>query len=580
MMADTRPRKNTPQRATLSRSRRSLRWVSVVSPLVLLLVWEAAVQVGILDRRFIPQPSQVLVSLGRLAEQGQLLNELGVSLLRIALGFLIGALVGIGLGLLVGISPIASAILRPIITAINPIPKILIIPFVTLALGFNEWARVLALSVSVMPILLLDTAAAVYRIDGKYFEVARSYGASRWDEFWTVALPASMPSIVNSIKLGLAYSMTLIVGVELFGATSGIGKLAWDAGQIYAVNRLGAAIVAIAFTGWLISALIDAVTPTLIPWQPRPFDAQPDESPIQRAIRVWWRAARPFSFTAATVPVLLGTAIAAYEGQFNLVMFLLALIGSVALQAGTNLINDYYDFRKGADNEKSLGIGGAIQRKELTPRQVFWGGIFAFGLGSVIGLYIVSVTGPFVLLLGIFSVLAGFFYTAGPAALAYIGLGEITVFIFMGPVIVIGAYFVQAGTLSWEVLLSSLPVGFLVAAILHANNLRDLESDKEIGKRTLATILGRKRANWEYYLLIGATYASVILTTALGIAPWWVLIVFLTLPQAYGLMQRVMVSTEPAALNPVLRKTAQLHARFGMLLVGGWVLALMIAAMG
>jgi 1,4-dihydroxy-2-naphthoate octaprenyltransferase len=173
-------------------------------------------------------------------------------------------------------------------------------------------------------------------------------------------------------------------------------------------------------------------------------------------------------------------------------------------------------------------------------------------------------------------VLAGFFYTAGPAALAYIGLGEITVFIFMGPIIVVGAYYVQAMRVGWDTVLASLPVGFLVAAILHANNLRDLESDRAIGKRTLATILGRARGNIEYYILVGGTYTVLLLTVLLNISPWYTLVTALTLPMAVALMRRVSVNTEPAALNPVLRKTAQLHVRFGLLLVSGWVIALLI----
>jgi 1,4-dihydroxy-2-naphthoate octaprenyltransferase len=552
------------------------RWLSVISPIVLLFAWEVAVQTGVLNRRFIPQPSQVMVTLASMAQTGELWSNLGISILRITLGFLLGAALGVTLGLLIGISPTANAILRPIMTAINPIPKILLIPFVALAFGYNEQARVLSLAISLLPIILLDTAAAVARIDPKYFEVARSYGASRWDTFWTVALPASMPSIMNTIKLGLAYSLTLIVGVELFGAQTGIGQMAWRAGDVFAVNRLGAGIVAIAITGWLITIAIDAITPGLIPWQPRPVEPRAEESPVQRVIRIWWQAARPFSFTAATIPVLLGTAVAAYQGFFNLGYFVLTLIGSVALQAGTNMINDYYDHLKGADNERSLGIGGAIQRQELTPRQVFWGGIAAFALGSIIGLYLVSVTGPFILVIGILSVLAGFFYTAGPAALAYIGLGEVTVFIFMGPVIVVGAYYVQAGMVGWDTVLAALPVGFLVAAILHANNLRDLESDAAIGKRTLATILGRARANVEYYILVGGTYVSLLLTVLLNISPWYTLVTAITLPTAVALMRRVSANVEPAALNPVLRKTAQLHSRFGMLLVAGWVVALFI----
>jgi 1,4-dihydroxy-2-naphthoate octaprenyltransferase len=272
--------------------------------------------------------------------------------------------------------------------------------------------------------------------------------------------------------------------------------------------------------------------------------------------------------------VLLGTAIAAFQGAFNLGYFALALVGSIALQAGTNLINDYYDHVKGADSAESLGVGGAIQRGELTPRQVFLGGMVAFAVGSAIGLFFVSATGPFILVLGVLSVLAGFFYTAGPAALAYIGLGEATVFVFMGPVIVVGAYYVQAGTVGWPVVLASVPVGLLVAAILHANNLRDLESDRRIGKRTLATLLGRQRANVEYYLLIGGTYAALIGMALVGLAPLPTLLAAFTWPTAYALMRRVSINSEPAALNPVLRKTAQLHMRFGLLLVAGWLLAL------
>jgi 1,4-dihydroxy-2-naphthoate octaprenyltransferase len=543
---------------------------------VLVLAWELAVQAGLLNRRFVPQPSQVLVTLANMAQSGELWTNLGVSMVRITLSFLLGGALGMILGLLIGVSPTGSAILRPIMSLVNPIPKILLIPFVALAFGYNEQARVIALAISLMPIILLDTAAAVDRIDPRYFEVARGYGASRWDAFWTVALPASLPSVINTLRLGLAYSLTLIVGVELFGAQTGIGQLAWRAGEVFSVNRLGAGIVAIALTGWLLTIGIDLITPGLIPWSPRPVERREEESPLARAVRIWWRAARPFSFTAATIPVLLGTAIAAYQGYFNIGLFALALLGSVALQAGTNMINDYYDFRKGADNERSLGIGGAIQRGELTPRQVFWGGIFAFALGSVLGLIIVSQTGPFILFLGVLSVLAGFFYTAGPAALAYVGLGEITVFIFMGPVIVIGAYYVQALHAGWDTLFASLPVGFMVAAILHANNLRDLEADRAVGKRTLATLLGRGKANIEYYILVGGAYGALLVSILFGVSPWYTLITGLTLPTALALMRRVAVSTEPAELNPVLRKTAQLHTRFGLLLTAGWVLALFL----
>ncbi len=567
-----------------TRQRRNSRpgkfWLSVLSLLGVILLWEFAIRVIPKADLFYPQPSGILKALVDLSASGELWSNIGISLARITLGFLTGAVAGIILGLLMGTNSTIRAVVEPWATLINPIPKIALIPFVVYALRFTETSFAVALMVCVLPLVALDTLAAVTRIEPKYFEVARNYGASRWDTFWTVAMPASMPSIMNSIKLGLAYTTTLIIGVELFGAQSGIGKLIWDAANSYRLNVLGAGIVALAVLGWLINTGLDAITPNLIPWQPRPVAPLADESPLRRSIRVWWLAARPWSFTASLIPVLLGAMVAAYGGKFNLWLFVLTMVGSVAIHAGTNLINDYYDYRKGADTEKSLGQGGAIQKGHLTPRQVFVGGIVAFALGSIIGLYLVSVTGPFILFLGVLSVLAGFFYTAGPAALAYIGLGEITVFIFMGPVMVIGAYYVQAQRFGWDILLAALPIGFLVAAILHANNLRDLEEDRLIGKRTLATILGRRRANVEYYVLIGGTYLSLALTILLNISPWYTLVTALTLPAAVALMRRVAVNTEPTALNPVLRKTAQLHMRFGMLLIAGWVIALFINLLG
>jgi len=566
---------------TSPRARRS--WItvlSILSPIVIVLLWEVAVNRKILDPRFYPKPSAILASLVDLASSGELWTDLAISLVRILLGFLAGAIPAIGLGLLMGISRPVRAIIQPIAYAINPIPKILLLPFIgLLLLRYGELSRVVALAIGVFFFMLLDVAAAVARIEPRYFEVARSFGANRWLTFVTVALPASLPSIVNTVKQGLAYTLTLVVGAEiLLGVNSGIGYLTWNAGQIYQLNIYGAGIVLFAILGWTFSLVVDAIAPSIIPWQPRPARAEP--SALSRAVRVWWLAARPWSFTASTIPVLLGGAIAAYNGHANVFLFVLTLIGSVAIHAGTNLINDYYDYRKGADTEKSLGQGGSIQKGVLTPRQVFGGGIAAFAIGAVIGLYLVTVSGPLILVLGIFSILAGFFYTAGPAALAYIGLGEITVFIFMGPIMVIGTYYVQTQMVTWPVVIASLPIGCLVAAILHANNLRDLDGDRLIGKRTLATILGRPRANIEYEILVGGAYVTLALAVIAGLLPWVTLIVVATIPAAAALIQRVTANSDPVALNPALRKTAQLHLRFGALFVSGWVVALLIAQLG
>ncbi len=288
-------------------------------------------------------------------------------------------------------------------------------------------------------------------------------------------------------------------------------------------------------------------------------------------LRIWWGAIRIWSYTAAIIPVGLGGAIAAYDGVFSWWLFALTLIGSIAIQAGTNLVNDYYDYVKGADNPELLGNGGAIRRGDLQPKQTLIGGLLAFAIGSAIGLYLVSVAGQFIFWLGLVSVLTGYFYTAGPFALAYVGLGEIAVFIFMGPVMVIGTYYVQARHVSLPAALASLPVACLVAAILHANNLRDLDNDRKVNKRTLATTFGRAGANLEYYVLTGGTYVALAALVALRMMPWLTLIALVTLPLAWQLMQIVAHNTEPQALQPVLKGTAKLHMRFGALLILGWV---------
>ncbi len=301
---------------------------------------------------------------------------------------------------------------------------------------------------------------------------------------------------------------------------------------------------------------------------------------MRRFLQIWWPTIRPWSYTASVIPVLLGGSIAAYHDALDGWLLLLCIVGSIAIQAGTNLVNEYADDRKGIDKVQVFGIGGAIQRGELQPWQVLLGGLLAFALGSAIGLYLVSVAGPFIFWLGVFSVLTGVVYTAGPFPLAYIGLGEIAVFLFMGPVIVSGSYYVQTRTLNPAVVLASLPVGFLVAAILHANNLRDLEIDRMFDKRTLATLLGRTGARFEYYILIGATYLSQALMVLAGIVPWHTLITLITLPASVQLMRIVATESEPGTLQPVLRRTARLHMIFGSLFIAGWIAALLAERTG
>jgi 1,4-dihydroxy-2-naphthoate polyprenyltransferase len=291
------------------------------------------------------------------------------------------------------------------------------------------------------------------------------------------------------------------------------------------------------------------------------------------AFAIWLQAVRAPSLSAAAVPVLLGTAVAARDGYFRGWRMLIALIGAVAIQAGTNLINDYYDFRSGADSHAALGPSMVIQRGLLKPEQVWRGGIVAFAIGAMLGLVLVYLCGWPILAIGIPSIAAGYFYTAAPVSLAYIGLGEVTVFLFMGPAIVLGAYYVMALTFSWSALWASVALGFLVAGILHANNIRDIETDGLHGKHTLATILGRDGAIWELITLDLLAYGTALIAILARALPFTSLLVFLTIPRARDQLRIVRAETDSKKLNLALLRSVQLHMEFGILMIIAFVVA-------
>ncbi len=291
------------------------------------------------------------------------------------------------------------------------------------------------------------------------------------------------------------------------------------------------------------------------------------------ALAIWFQALRVLSLSAAAIPVLLGVAIAARDGFFAPGRMVLALVGAMAIQAGTNLINDYYDWASGADSEESLGPSMVIQRGLLAPDQVWRGGIAAFAIGAALGLVLVYLCGWPILAIGIPSVAAGYFYTARPVALAYVALGELTVFLFMGPAIVVGAYYVMALHFTWGALLASIPLGFLVAGILHANNIRDIDSDRVHGKRTLATILGRRGANYELLAMDVLAYATTVIAMLAGAIPWTGLIAALSVPRAVNQLKIVMNETAPKKLNLALLRSVQLHMEYGLLMIAAFLIA-------
>ena len=287
--------------------------------------------------------------------------------------------------------------------------------------------------------------------------------------------------------------------------------------------------------------------------------------------RIWVMAARPRTLPAAVAPVLVGTALAIHDDEFRPLAFVAALLGAVLIQVGTNLSNDYSDARRGADTEDRLGPVRVTAGGLVPPRQVLIATYVAFGLAVLVGMYLVYVAGPELLLVGAASILAGVLYTGGPRPYGYEGLGEVFVFTFFGIVAVTGSYYVHAEELPWEAFALAVPVGLLAAAILVVNNVRDLETDRRAGKRTLAVRLGRERTRTLYALMLGAAFASLVVL-AFAIGPW-VLLALLSAPLAVRLVGTVRSHTDGPTLNVALGQTGMLQLAFCVLLSAGILLA-------
>jgi 1,4-dihydroxy-2-naphthoate octaprenyltransferase len=286
-------------------------------------------------------------------------------------------------------------------------------------------------------------------------------------------------------------------------------------------------------------------------------------------VKLWLVAARPRTLPAAVAPVLVGTALAASEGTFKPLRFACALIGSIFIQVGTNLANDYSDARRGADTEDRLGPVRVTAGGLMPPRQVLVGTYVAFGIAVAAGAYLIAVAGWELLLVGVASIAAGVLYTGGPKPYGYEGLGELFVFLFFGVVAVVGSYFVQVEELTWEAFALSVPVGLLASAILVVNNVRDVDTDRRAGKRTLAVKLGRDRARRLFAAMVVLAFAAPVAIWAAGGLSAWILLALLSAPLAVPLLRTVFERTDGASLNRALGATGQLLALFSLLLAAG-----------
>jgi len=275
-------------------------------------------------------------------------------------------------------------------------------------------------------------------------------------------------------------------------------------------------------------------------------------------------ATRPPTLWASVTPVLVGTAAAVARGYFLPLAFVAALLSALFIQIGANLANDLFDFRRGADAGPRLGPTRVTQAGLLRPAEVAAGMWLAFGVAALLGLYLVYVRGWAILAIGLASIAAGLMYTGGPWPFGYHGLGDLFSFVFFGLVAVMGTYYVHTGTVDELAVLASIPVSLLVTAILVVNNLRDVETDRAAGKRTLAVLIGARATRLQYGLFVAGSLLMPLVLRWAGLASGLFWLPWLTLPLAVRLVRTVTTETGPA-LNRALKGTAELEFLFGLL---------------
>jgi 1,4-dihydroxy-2-naphthoate polyprenyltransferase len=291
---------------------------------------------------------------------------------------------------------------------------------------------------------------------------------------------------------------------------------------------------------------------------------QPASKPV-RGGRVWLLAARPATLPAAVVPVLVGTAAALHSGvQLQVGPFVAALVAALLIQIGTNFANDVFDFRKGADTAERLGPPRVTQSGMVPPEHVLIATFVTFGLAALIGVYLVLVGGWPILVVGVLSILAGLAYTGGPWPIGYHSLGDLFVFIFFGVVAVVGSAYLQTLSITPLAVWASFPVGLLVTAILIVNNLRDIDTDRQVGKKTLAVRLGRRATRMQFANFVRLAYVVPPVLWLQGLVGPWFWMPLLSMPLAIPLI-RFVEQNEGRALNEALKRTGRLHLVFGVL---------------
>ena len=296
------------------------------------------------------------------------------------------------------------------------------------------------------------------------------------------------------------------------------------------------------------------------------------ETQKRSPLAIWIAAIRPKTLGAAVAPVLVGTAMAWDAGGFHALAALCALLGALLIQIGTNFSNDYADFLKGADTSARKGPMRVTQAGLVAPETMKRATVLVFALAFVAGLYLIWRGGWPILVIGVLSILSGVLYTVGRYSLAYLGLADVFVLIFFGPVAVGGTYYVQALEINAVVLIVGLAPGLLSMAILLINNIRDVEEDRQAGKKTLVVRLGKRFGIGLYvFCVVVAVLIPLWLFLITGQHPWAVSVIIIIL-FALPILHELLSDPDPVALNPLLGATGRMLLIYSVVFAIGWVI--------
>ena len=287
----------------------------------------------------------------------------------------------------------------------------------------------------------------------------------------------------------------------------------------------------------------------------------------QEGFQVWWRLLRPHTLTASFIPVFVGTMFAyIHENTFHTGLFLAMLFASILIQAATNMFNEYYDYKRGLDTEKSVGIGGTIVRDGVAPKTVLQLAFAFFGIAILLGIYICMESSWWIAFIGAASMVIGYLYTGGPIPIAYTPFGELFSGFLMGTVIIAISYYIQTLMITKEIIFVSIPVAIFIGAIMLSNNIRDLDGDKKSGRKTIAILIGRKNAIIFLATMFFVAYTITASLILLGILPVWSIITFLSLKKAVDVIKGFIGKTEPIEMMPAMAATAKTNTIYGFLL--------------